>query len=1239
MKNLIYKILFLCIIVTNISFSANELYRSRVSGSWTTPNTWEISDNGGVSWATSTTSYPSDTSGVTEVRNLHNVTVPISAQLSINEFIIRTGGTVRINSGASLKISDQTSQDLLMESGANLIGNGGIVKTKGATVEMMLLTGCNFIAPLKIDSLTALLQNTSGDITALLKGPVEIDSGSTLAIEDGGYKVRFDSTLRNLGNISGSSSFMEFNGYSMTNFGNISVTTLNFNDSSVVVADSVNKAGKFTSANINIQATGRVKHNGNNWTIGPSSTTINIVSGGKLDVSTTNFILDGTGPTIQFNLDANGKVVYSGATYPFQTKGSVNLNLRTSSNFNAGLRVFSGTTTCYSDVDPSIGEIFSPVTINAGATLNVNAGGYSMRAYNTIINNGLITGASSSFFMRGSSFANNGTVSSTYFYFDSTTSLSGTGTWSAANIFVRSTGNVSLANNLFFGASTAVNFTVNGGGILNPNSRIFTLNGNLATIYFNILNSGTTFNSGTIQTQGAVYLDLQTGCNFNSPLKVDSGTTIAYNTVEPSIAIFNSPITVDAGTSFNVASGGYGINSKSTLTNSGTISGSGSYFYMNGSGVTNNGTINVTFFYFDDTTSLSGTGLWASPYIAVRNSAMVSLANSLSFGPASMTFTILESCSLNPNNFIFTLIGNPGITLVMNNGSTTKNSGTIRTQQNIDMDLQTGCNFNTPLNVNTGTTTPYCSVNPITAIFNGTILIDTGSVLNVAAGGYTLAANDNVTNNGSISGSGSSFTFYGQTFTNNGTVNPSNFYFESIGFSPTSFHSVTGTGSFITSNCNIVNGSYVNLLSTHKFTYLNVNAGGTLDISSRILKLTGGGTPLTVDGNFITTAGTVEYNGTTAQTIAGQNITYNNITINDTAGVNVAANLYLPGVLTVSAGDLYLNGNVIYLLANASLIETAGNTVRGTTGYISATRTLNAPNNLDVAGMGATITTAANLGVTEIIRGHSVQILPSGSQAVLRYFIIKPANNTSLNATMVYKYDNSELNGNTESQLVLFRSTNAGTNYFYETGTLDTTLNKLSVTKLNSFGRFVAGSGTGFVYLTASIEGFYNLSTLKLNKSDTILVQLRNKVSPFEVIDSSRGVLDSVTLSSNLRFTKALTDTYYVAVKHRNSIETWSRLTKIYLANGTISYSFTTSQTQSYGLNVTLKGTKWSFYSGDINQDGSIDASDVSETDNDAYSSVSGYVRTDVTGDDFVDAADVSLVDNNSFNSVSVITP
>ncbi len=74
-------------------------------------------------------------------------------------------------------------------------------------------------------------------------------------------------------------------------------------------------------------------------------------------------------------------------------------------------------------------------------------------------------------------------------------------------------------------------------------------------------------------------------------------------------------------------------------------------------------------------------------------------------------------------------------------------------------------------------------------------------------------------------------------------------------------------------------------------------------------------------------------------------------------------------------------------------------------------------------------------------------------------------------------------------------------------------------------------------------------------------------------------------------------------------------------------------------IQVDTSPVRFAIYSGDINQDGTIDASDLSETDNDAFNSVSGYVRTDVTGDDFVDAGDVSIVDNNAYNSVSVVLP
>ncbi|MBK6537423.1 MAG: hypothetical protein IPH77_04685 [Ignavibacteria bacterium] len=62
-------------------------------------------------------------------------------------------------------------------------------------------------------------------------------------------------------------------------------------------------------------------------------------------------------------------------------------------------------------------------------------------------------------------------------------------------------------------------------------------------------------------------------------------------------------------------------------------------------------------------------------------------------------------------------------------------------------------------------------------------------------------------------------------------------------------------------------------------------------------------------------------------------------------------------------------------------------------------------------------------------------------------------------------------------------------------------------------------------------------------------------------------------------------------------------------------------------------------FSGDVNQDGIIDGSDISIVENDLSNSVNGHVATDLNGDDFVDADDLSLVDNNTTIGVIVISP
>lgn len=182
--------------------------------------------------------------------------------------------------------------------------------------------------------------------------------------------------------------------------------------------------------------------------------------------------------------------------------------------------------------------------------------------------------------------------------------------------------------------------------------------------------------------------------------------------------------------------------------------------------------------------------------------------------------------------------------------------------------------------------------------------------------------------------------------------------------------------------------------------------------------------------------------------------------------------------------------------------------------------------------------------------------------------------------------------------------------------------------------------GNSYLKLTVIPQGFYSSITNTLHRSDTVKVYLVKNIQPYNVIDSSEAVIDSVTFEGMFEFRNAPTGTYYYKIRHLNSIETWSKAGgEIFKNLDHMEYSFVNSISKAYENNMILKGTKYCLFSGDVNQDEVIDASDMSEVDNDAYNSVSGYVRTDLTGDDFVDAEDMSIVDNNAFNSVSVIRP
>jgi len=151
---------------------------------------------------------------------------------------------------------------------------------------------------------------------------------------------------------------------------------------------------------------------------------------------------------------------------------------------------------------------------------------------------------------------------------------------------------------------------------------------------------------------------------------------------------------------------------------------------------------------------------------------------------------------------------------------------------------------------------------------------------------------------------------------------------------------------------------------------------------------------------------------------------------------------------------------------------------------------------------------------------------------------------------------------------------------------------------------------------------------------DTLKVYLRNSTSPYAVADSAK-VYFSNSGNSNPVFDNVNPSlSYYIQINHRNSIDTWSK-SPVSLLYGSILYNFILAANKAFGDNLKNVYGCYCLYSGDTNKDAIIDASDLSDIDNNL--DVTGYVKQDLNGDDYVDASDLNICDNNQ--SVQSATP
>ncbi len=565
------------------------------------------------------------------------------------------------------------------------------------------------------------------------------------------------------------------------------------------------------------------------------------------------------------------------------------------------------------------------------------------------------------------------------------------------------------------------------------------------------------------------------------------------------------------------------------------------------------------------------------------------------------------------------------------------------------------------------------------------------------AGGVSIQTSANLTVSGTFQTSGPvEILYYGSGITMNGTCQinaggsftypSSQAYLPTFGANSTLVYnqgtsavrtkewSTRTSGSSYPANVRISNNTALALgdTSAQCAGSLTVDAGSTLNTTSSTLTVGGNVTlngtmnlngDVTVKGNWTNTGSliagsrTVSFNGSVQQTIAG-GTTFGNLEVNNTNGILVG------GVAdeTVQNNLILTNGRII--LGTASLIVSG-----------SITGTPSASNMIVTTGAGELkkLITAVPVSFTFPVGSASgytpLQVsLTSGSLSSAAIGVktgsTKSENNTSaanyLNRTWtisgegitdpVYDvsavYVNSDISGN-ESTLTggLFNGST-----WTSLGLIDAVNNTVSGQNLALFGELTAGeaaamgaaSGAGHVTVSVIPQGYYNSGNF-LNMTDTILICLANASSPYAIVDSTSALLDSISFTASGDFNAAASGSYYVIIKHRNTIETWSASPVSFVKGSTITYDFTSAQSKAYGNNLVQVSSSpelWAIYSGDCNQDGYVDPLDLSLVDQDSFNYVAGSgLATDINGDRYVDPLDLSIVDQNSFNYVGIQRP
>ena len=323
--------------------------------------------------------------------------------------------------------------------------------------------------------------------------------------------------------------------------------------------------------------------------------------------------------------------------------------------------------------------------------------------------------------------------------------------------------------------------------------------------------------------------------------------------------------------------------------------------------------------------------------------------------------------------------------------------------------------------------------------------------------------------------------------------------------------------------------------------------------------------------------------------------------------------LYNSGSMYGINGNIYYQGTADFIVAMTEAVIQGFNTAGGLFLGLPASKVaVGLPACSSAAGGGFTDTATVKLAI-DYLRGNgpkpgSYTLVHTGGYPALRGMMTWSVNWDAVSTcASVYQYA-----ANYEK---IFGSSSGSPK----------TLNLSSV--------FLEGlyNGNGTMFQARDASGPYWTD----GSADHISIELHNS-STYSVIEFVATDVPLRTLGrATVSVPSGKNGSYYVTIKHRNSIETTTAL-PVNFSGSAISCSFD-AMTRAYGNNMTFlleaDGTTHSpplIFGGDINQDRQVEAEDMNQVGNAAADFELGYLQTDVYCDGQIEASDINICGNNA---------